>query len=420
MIQKDLHKNTIQNFDAICDWYSNKIKDMSFPIYSSYDIRDSGYKVTNVDANIYPAGFNNICPVDQENLPELFQKYLKAHYSGNLKKILLITEEHTKNPYYLDNIDTISSVLREAGYEVKAAFPSNLEKDLILESAKGKKVEIFSGGTESSIWKDFKPDLVISNNDFSISHEEWGMQLKVPLNPPRELGWYQRKKSRYFKHYNQLVEEFSKITQVDPFKMRVETEIFENFDINSEGSRSALADKVNEFLKGIQKSYIERGIDQKPFVFVKNNSGTYGLAVIKVANPLEIKDWNYNSKKKMKAAKGGRDVEEVIIQEGIPSVVQESGGATAEPVIYMVGCELGGGFLRTHAEKDATESLNSPGALYKRLCMSDLLIKPEQCPMENVYGWSAKLGLLAIGKEAQEMEVKYQGFLNAPCLKAVP
>ena len=412
--QKELHKNTIQNKDAICEWYSDKIKNLSFPIYSSYDIRDSGYKVTNVDANIYPAGFNNICPVDQENLPDLFQKYLKAHYSSDLKKILLITEEHTQNPYYLDNVDTITGVLREAGYQVKVAFPSNLENDLVLESAKGKKVEITSGGIDSLIWNEYRPDLVISNNDFSISHEEWGTQVKVPLNPPREMGWYQRKKSRYFKHYNQLVEDFSKKAGLDPFTMRVETEAFENFDINNEGSRSALADKVNEFISGLQKSYKERGIEQKPFVFVKNNSGTYGLAVIKVNSPDEVKDWGYKSRKKMKAAKGGRDVEEVIIQEGIPSIIQ-AGTATAEPVIYMVGCELGGGFLRTHAEKDPTESLNSPGALYKRLCMSDLLVKPEQCPMENVYGWSAKLGLLAIGMEAQEMQVKYQGFINAPC-----
>ena len=27
----------------------------------------SGTKVANVDANIYPAGFNNICPTDREN-----------------------------------------------------------------------------------------------------------------------------------------------------------------------------------------------------------------------------------------------------------------------------------------------------------------------------------------------------------------
>ncbi len=419
MFQNIVHQNTIQNKEAIGEWYNQQIHNLPVPIYSSYDIRDAGYKVTNVDANIYPAGFNNVCAVDQENLPELFKNYLRSHYKSDLKRILLITEEHTQNPYYLDNIETIMRVLHEAGYEVRAAFPSALESNKILESAQGKKIEIWNGAGDSPIWDEFKPDLVISNNDFSNPQEEWGRQIKVPLNPPRELGWYQRKKSRYFKHYNLLVNEFSQLAGLDPFLMRVETEEFSDFDINSEGSRSALADQVNEFLLNLQKSYAERKIEQKPFVFIKNNAGTYGLAVIKVASPQEIKDWGYRSRKKMKAAKGGRDVEAVIIQEGIPSRIQ-SGVATAEPVIYMVGCELGGGFLRSHAEKDATESLNSPGALYKRLCMSDLLVRPEQCPMENVYGWSAKLGLLAIGREAQEMGVSYKGFVSSSCGEPAP
>jgi hypothetical protein len=31
-------------------------------------------------------------------------------------------------------------------------------------------------------------------------------------------------------------------------------------------------------------------------------------------------------------------------------------------------------------------------------------------PLENVYGWSAKLGLLAMGREAKEMGVVYRGY----------
>ncbi|MFN8791699.1 MAG: glutamate--cysteine ligase [Bdellovibrionales bacterium] len=412
-MKETLHELTLQKTREMQAWYSDKIKDLPFPIYSSYDIRDSGFKITNVDANIYPAGFNNICPTDQDMLPDLFKKYFTKHYA-HVQKILLITEEHTQNPYYWDNIETLLRVMGQAGYSVKAAFPKHLEQPLVMESAKGHRIEVLSAHHKSDVWKSFNPDLLISNNDFSEAKEDWAQNLMKPMNPPRELGWYQRKKSRYFKHYNQLVEEFSKLSGLDPFIMRVETELFEHFDINSEGSRNALADQVRDFLKKLGSQYQERGLDQKPFVFVKNNAGTYGLAVIKVETPEEILDWTYKARKKMKAAKGGRGVEEVIIQEGVPSRVH-SGPATAEPVIYMVGCELGGGFLRTHADKDATESLNSPGAIYKRLCMSDLLVKPEQCPSENVYGWSAKLGLLAIGLEAREMGVKYQDYINAPC-----
>lgn len=413
MIENKLHECTIQTQELITNWYSDKIQDLGFPIYSSYDIRDSGYKVTNVDANIYPAGFNNICPTDQEQLPGLFKKYLKKHYQ-EVSRILLITEEHTQNPYYWDNVATLLRVIEEAGYSIKAAFPKEMDQSLILESARGHKVEVHGAFHTGEIWKTFDPQLLISNNDFSEAREGWAQNIMKPINPPRQLGWYQRKKSRYFKHYNSLVQEFSKLSGTDPFVMQVETELFENFDINSDGSRSALSDQVNEFLKRLGAIYQDRKIDQKPFVFVKNNAGTYGLAVMKVESATEIKEWTYKSRKKMKAAKGGREVEEVIIQEGVPSRVQ-SDQFTAEPVIYMVGCELGGGFLRTHAEKNAMESLNSPGAVYKKLCMADLHIKPEQCPMENVYGWSARLGLLAIGLEAQEMGVQYQDYIKAPC-----
>ena len=105
----------------------------------------------------------------------------------------------------------------------------------------------------------------------------------------------------------------------------------------------------------------------------------------------------------MKAAKGGGGISEVIVQEGVPSVLSED-GATAEPVLYMLGCELAGGFLRTHNKKDNHQSLNSPGAVYKKLCLSDLKISAEGAMLENVYGWIAKLGFLAISKEATDLK----------------
>lgn len=412
--QNHIHNNICTNYDEVQKWFQSITKRLAYPIYSSYDIRDSGYKVTNVDANIYPAGFNNICPTDKETSVDLFKKYINVHYPFNVKKILLITEEHTKNPYYLENVYTISNLLEQSGFEVRLAFPKDLPEVINLESVTGHKLQ-FGSGFENSEWvKSFKPDLVISNNDFSLSLQEWGTQNTHPMNPPRELGWYQRKKSRYFKHYNQLVNEFSAVSKIDPFLMRVETEEFTHFDINSEPSRKELADRVDLFLTSLKAKYKEQNISQDPFCFVKNNAGTYGLGVVKVSTAQEIMEWTYNARKKMKAAKGGRDIEEVIIQEGIPSIVKSETSA-AEPVIYMVGCELAGGFLRTHAEKSSTESLNSPGAVYKKLCVSDLSDDRMKCPDENVYGWSAKLGLLAIGLEAEEMKIKFDRYTNATC-----
>lgn len=411
MLKLSLHKQTLENMNEICTWFSAKAAKFSYPIYSSYDIRDSGYKISNVDANIYPAGFNNICPTDKETSVGLMNKYITNHYGPAIKNILLVTEEHTNNAYYWENVHNIRSLIEAGGRIVKVAIPRELPESLKLTSSAGNEVEVHSALTDGPLFKTFKPDLIISNNDFTEAYEDWAKTIvDFPMNPPRELGWYQRKKSTYFKYYNQLVNEFAAITKIDPFALRVETELFENFDIGDEASREALAQKVDAMLERLRVEYQKRGITQEPFVFVKNNAGTYGLAVIRVGSGAEVKEWSYKSRKKMKAAKGGREVEEVIIQEGIPSVVQAD-GASAEPVIYMIGCDLAGGFLRTHAEKNSTESLNSPGAVYKRLCVSDLAINTPGCPLENVYGWTAKLGLLAIAHEAQEMNVTFKGYI---------
>jgi glutamate--cysteine ligase len=415
MVKELLHKQTLANMKETCSWFKSKAGGLAYPIYSSYDIRDAGYKVSNVDANIYPAGFNNICPADKETSVDLMAAYINNHYGPSVKKILLVTEEHTSNPYYWDNVYTIKSLLEGAGRTLEIAIPRELAEPIKVVSASGRELTVGSALKSGTLLKEFAPDLVISNNDFSEAYEDWASTIDYPMNPPRELGWYQRKKSRYFKFYNQLVNEFAVVAQIDPFLLRVETEEYAHFDINSEESRNDLAKHVDQMLANLKVDYQKRGITQEPFVFVKNNAGTYGLAVVRVGSGDEVRQWSYKSRKKMKAAKGGRDVEEVIIQEGIPSIVQ-SDNASAEPVIYMIGSELAGGFLRTHSEKGSTDSLNSPGAVYKRLCVSDLAVRAEGCPQENVYGWSAKLGLLAIALEAQEMGVQFKSYKNTPCV----
>lgn len=418
MAKLTLHQQTLANMNEICAWFASKTANMSYPIYSSYDIRDSGYKISNVDANIFPAGFNNICPTDKESAVALMDKYITKHYGETVKNIMLVTEEHTNNAFYWENVHTIRRLIESTGRVVKVAIPRELAEPMHLTSSAGNEVVVHSALKDGELLKSFKPDLIISNNDFSVAYEEWAPTMsEFPMNPPRELGWYQRKKSSYFKFYNQLVNEFSEVAKIDPFLLRVETELFEHFDIGDENSRNELAARVDAMLARLREEYKKRGISQEPFVFVKNNAGTYGLAVIRVGSGEEVKEWSYKSRKKMKAAKGGRDVEEVIIQEGIPSIV-ESDGASAEPVIYMIGCELAGGFLRTHAEKGSTDSLNSPGAVYKRLCVSDLAINTPGCPQENVYGWTAKLGLLAIAMEAQEMGAVFKGYTPVGCGKS--
>lgn len=404
MLNQELHNQMVQHGNRALDWYRNLEKDLQIPFYSSFDIRDAGFKVVNVDGNIYPAGFNNICQVDRENAPDLVRSFLDARYKaqdgGPVRKLMLITEEHTNNSFYWENVYRLREILMGAGLEVCVALPRLEQESATIPTASGFEVPVIrvtieKGGVRCSC---FAPDLIVSNNDFSEYYPEWGTEVHPPIIPPRELGWWQRKKSMYFEAYNTLAEQFARVIEADPWMLTVDTELFTDFDVAKEESRDALAQQVQSMLDRIRQRYAERGVQTEPAVFVKNNSGTYGLAVIQARSGDEVRSWNYKSKKKMKAAKGGREVEEVIVQEGVPSRIQ-SDGATAEPTLYMFGSELAGGFLRSHTEKGPLESLNSPGAVYKRLCVSDLKVSLEGNPMENVYGWAARLGVLAIGQE---------------------
>lgn len=408
MLNNKVHEKINKNHDKLLDWFYSKRHALPLPIYTSVDIRDSSFKIASVDANIYPAGFNNICPTDKEQTPEIFKSYIHHFYGDDIKKIGIITEEHTKNAFYWENVNWLLQIVSEAGYEVRILFPREMESDLEVEASSGKKLTVSASKKINGkiVFKDgFTPCLLISNNDFSQEHREWISGITTPINPPQELGWFQRKKSDHFIHYNRLAKEFAEVIGLDPWEFEVKTELFSGLDINNAEIRESLAGRVDQMLKHIKANYEKRGITDTPTVFVKNNSGTYGLAVLSAQSGDEVRDWNNRMRTKMKAAKGGAEVSEVIIQEGISTKVTAE-GYTAEPVIYIVGCDLAGGFFRAHQEKGPTDSLNSPGAVYKRMCVADLKISPEDHLYENVYGWVARLSSLAIGREMEALKLK--------------
>lgn len=410
-LQNTIHEQITKNCDLVCNWFDQKAKGLAFPIYTSFDLRDSGWKVVPVDANIFPAGFNNICQTDKDSAVAIMQKYLKEHYSNVGERIALLTEEHTANLYYWENVLTLKTLIEGSGYKVFICIPRQLDEPVQLRSASGREVTVYSAeNRDGKVYvQNQEMDLIISNNDFSDSYSSWSEGLQTPMNPPRDLGWFRRRKFSFFEQYNKLAEEFSALIDVPKQGLQVETDLFVNFDVNDEERMEALAKQVDEFLLKLEKKYKQLNLDAKPFCFLKNNSGTYGLAVIQVHSGSEVRDWNGRIRKKMKAAKGGREVKELIIQEGVPTHFRQNDGGSAEPCVYMVGGNLVGGFLRTHSEKGPDENLNSPGAVFKKMCMADLLDDIKDCPMENVYGWVSKLAVLSVALEAKAGGIEFRG-----------
>jgi glutamate--cysteine ligase len=396
-ITTKLHEKILNHESELNSWFLAKSKDLKFPIYSSFDIRDGGYKVAPVDANLYPAGFNNICAADKEFASEKLGEFLNR-VEPDVKCIGLLTENHTGNKYYWDNVYTIRELIENAGFNVGVSL-TQLESDINeVETASGRVVVVDSFKELNA-----KVDLWISNNDFSVIDEDLVSQITVKVVPSYKFGWMHRKKIRFFEIYNALVSEVAKIIDVPVGCLDVATMSYDGFDIESEESKELLYTKATPFYSDLVSKMADMGIEAKPNLFLKNNSGTYGLGVMAVSNPEDIRSMSYKQRKKMKATKGGGGVTSVILQEGIPTITRDE-DSTAEPVLYMIGPHRIGGFLRTHKKKGPSESLNSPGAVFKKLCISDLHVRKNEIPQENVYGWVAKIGTLACAIELKEME----------------
>ena len=387
------HRRIIRRLDEVQAWFRRKIQGRPVPFYAGFDIRDSSEKIAPVDANLFPAGFNNICDTDREKSARLMGDWLKSRLNGTGKTVLLLAEEHTNNLYYWDNIYIIKSLIEEGGFKVKICVPGAvLKEERRLETASGRRIAV-------SPLKGEKGDLIVSNNDFSAN---CALPPDIPCEPAPSLGWNKRRKDRFFRFYNQAAGEFASLIGADPWRWTIETQRFAPFDPASKDSLKELKEAVRVFLQGL-KERRPASSENPPFVFLKNSSGTYGLGVTAVSRPEEVENWNHKTRKIMKAAKGGGGFKELIIQEGVPTSVADREGLTAEPVIYMSGAELAGGFLRSHRKKNERSNLNSPGAVYKRLCISDLEVKISGCIMENVYGWTARLGLLAVMEEMRRL-----------------
>ena len=96
-------------------------------------------------------------------------------------------------------------------------------------------------------------------------------------------------------------------------------------------------------------------------------------------------------------SKGGADVENFLIQEGVPTQINEEGGAPVEPVVYLVDGEAASWFYRINDKKGDMDNLNSPSA--KFLDYSEV----GHLYGEHAKGWHAlvaELSMLAMGSEA--------------------
>ena len=407
----ELEQRILESLPAIERWFRLEWMEHTPPFYTSVDLRNAGFKLAPVDTNLFPGGFNNLTP---EMLPLAVQAAMAAieKICPEAKNLLLIPEKHTRNTFYLANVVRLKQIFHQAGLNVRlGTLDETIKAPTLIELPDGQSltVEPLVRTRGRLGLKDFDPCTILLNNDLSAGlpkvlenlHEQY-------LLPPLHAGWAVRRKTKHFQAYEEVAKKFAKLLGMDPWLINPMFARCGEVNFNEGSGADCLASNAEALLGKIRRKYKEYGIQEKPFIIVKADAGTYGMGIMTVRDPKELVDLNRKSRNKMSTIKDGQEVTEVILQEGVPTY-ERVHDAVAEPVVYMIDRYVVGGFYRVNAERGVDENLNAPGASFVPLAFaeSNQLPKPGVKPGASapnrfyMYGVIARLAMLAASYELE-------------------
>ena len=389
----NIHENIIEHHQKIEGWFRNQWLKYPAPFYSSIDIRNSGFKISPVDTNLFPAGFNNLNK-DFESLYITAVKHSLDILKTKIDKILIIPEDHTRNEYYQNSLEYLSTLIQKAGYEVKVSKP-------------GINTCGFSNINSLLEYEGFIPDAILLNNDLSSGIPNFLDDVKQVILPSKNIGWTSRSKSEHFNYYSDVCRNFSKLLGIDSWLIEPEFRNCGEINFKTKQGEECLVYNAEKLFKLISEKYQKYDIDEKPYIIIKADSGTYGMGVISIDDINQIKNLNRKQRNKMLSTKGNMNLDKVILQEGVYSFEEiKNTNSVAEPVIYSFSNFLIGGFYRAHESKANNENLNSPGMIFHPIPLNDICISPDMnLPIDSqinkyyVYGVIARLAILAAAKE---------------------
>ncbi len=404
----ELEKKIIDNQIKIESWFRDAWQRHTPVFTSSVDLRNAGFKLGAVDANVFPAGFNNL---NAEFFPMCIMaaaQYLNEYYP-RCKNILIIPENHTRNPHYYASVANLKKIIEKAGYEVRVGslLLAETSVDVPLENDEILTLYAVQRIHNKLIADDFSPCLVILNNDLSEGIPDILQNIQQAIEPAAVLGWSVRSKTTHATFYQTICAEFSTLIDIDPWLISPLFLDQQPIDFMKRENIEELMEKTAQLLEQIQQKYVEYHIDLAPYVVVKADAGTYGMGVMPIHHPEQLKILNRKQRNSMATRKGGLPVNHVIIQEGIPTF--ETIGPhknVAEPVVYMLGQQVIGGFYRVHQQRNMYENLNSPGMHFQKLSFAACCNNPDARLSSHeaqnqfyVYSVIARLAALAISYE---------------------
>ena len=407
----ELEQRILDTTPAIERWFRLEWMEHTPPFYSSVDIRNAGFKLAPVDTNLFPGGWNNLTP---QMLPLAVQAAMAAieKICPEARNLLVVPENHTRNDFYLANVLQLKRIFHQAGLNVRfGSLSPDIKEPTAVQLPCGDSlmIEPIIRSDRRLGLKNFDPCTILLNNDLSAGipgmledlHEQY-------LLPPLHAGWSVRRKSNHFKAYEEISKRFGKLLSIDPWLIHPLYEQCSDVSFSDGQGMEYLDTHVDSLLARIRRKYKEYGINEKPFVVIKPDNGTYGMGIMTVHDAKDLETLSRKTKNKMSVVKDGQPASQFILQEGVLTN-ERVNGAVAEPVVYMMDRYVVGGFYRVHAERGIDENLNAPGASFEPLAFADSGRLPQygEIPGSSgpnrfyMYGVIARLAMLAASYELE-------------------
>jgi glutamate--cysteine ligase len=407
-----LEQDLLNHQVGIETWLRQQWRQTPPPFYSSVDLRNAGYKLAQVDTNLFPAGFNNLNP---EFMPLAIQAVQSAaeRLCPETVRFLIVPESHSRNLFYFESLATLKEIITKAGFSVRiGSLLETLEQPTDVELPSGRRISlepIIRQGNKIGV-ADYFPCCVLLNNDLSSGVPPLLQDLDQLIMPATDLGWAKRLKSAHFQHFANVTSEFAREFGLDPWVISPLFRYCGEINFMTREGEECLVRNATMLLNAVKAKYQEYNIQDQPFLVVKADAGTYGMAIMMIKDPQELTQLNRKQRTKMASIKGGQSVSRVIIQEGVytyETVGKEE--SVAEPVVYMIGSHVIGGFYRVHADRGVDENLNAPGMNFEPLAFADTCLDPYAANHESAnrfysYGVIARLAAVAAAREMKELE----------------
>src|SRR5687768_5703567 len=287
----ELEQRVLDSMPAIERWFRLEWMEHTPPFYCSVDIRNAGFKLAPVDTNLFPGGWNNLT---QEMMPLAVQSAMAAieKICPEAKNLLVIPENHSRNTFYLANVLQLKRIFHMAGLNVRiGSISPEIKEPTTIRLPTGESIllEPVVRSKRRLGLKDFDPCTILLNNDLSAGppgiledlHEQY-------LLPPLHAGWSVRRKSNHFKSYEEVSKRFGKLLGIDPWLINPMSSLAQGVNLGEGVGVDVITSHVDAMLNKVRRKYKEYGINEKPFVVVKADSGPGGTSVMTVRDAREV------------------------------------------------------------------------------------------------------------------------------------